>query len=225
VSFSRDVKLVLRPEKDEGELIEQNPALFDAVILRKSQVAPYRPATAWRASLSNGTEKTIKYCHENNGNLTKREDSTGTANFTTDKLNRLTKEELPSGAMNSYEYDEASNLSDQSGQNAIASRVVAIGSCGAVVGTGAGRLSLPERCVPARHGTFSKKQKKNGSSAEMPEVTARRKYLLAACAVLMIVGGVIGLTSGGRSAVALAIYISAPVLGVVIFYQAFRKTS
>jgi hypothetical protein len=40
----------------------------------------------------------------------------------------------------------------------------------------------------------------------------------------MIVGGVIGLTSGGRSIVALAIYVSAPVLGVVIFYQALRKT-
>jgi hypothetical protein len=40
----------------------------------------------------------------------------------------------------------------------------------------------------------------------------------------MIVGGVIGLTSGGRSTFSLAIYISAPVLGVVIFYQVFRKT-
>lgn len=78
--------------------------------------------------------------------------------------------------------------------------------------------------MPARHGTFSKKQKKNGSSTEMPQVTDRRKHFLAACAVLMIVGGVIGLTSGGRSIVALAIYVSAPVLGVVIFYQALRKT-
>jgi len=57
----------------------------------------------------------------------------------------------------------------------------------------------------------------------MPQVTARRKRLLVACAVLMIVGGVIGLASGGRTTVALAVYISAPVLGVVIFYQALRK--
>jgi hypothetical protein len=41
VFFSRDVTLVLRPEKDEWELIEQNPALFDAVIVRESHVAPY----------------------------------------------------------------------------------------------------------------------------------------------------------------------------------------
>jgi hypothetical protein len=41
VSLPRDVKLVLRPEKDEWELIEQNPTLFEAVIVRESHVAPY----------------------------------------------------------------------------------------------------------------------------------------------------------------------------------------
>jgi RHS repeat-associated protein len=57
-----------------------------------------------------GAEKTVKYTYGPNGNITKRVDSTGTTTYTYDKLNRLTKEELPSGATNSYGYDEASNL-------------------------------------------------------------------------------------------------------------------
>jgi RHS repeat-associated protein len=56
-----------------------------------------------------GTEKTVKYAYEPDGNLVTREDSTGTAKYTYDKLNRLTKEELPTGS-NTYEYDGASNL-------------------------------------------------------------------------------------------------------------------
>jgi YD repeat-containing protein len=58
-----------------------------------------------------GTEKTVKYEFEADGNIVKREDSTGTTTYTVDPLNRITREELVTGgARNSYEYDSASNL-------------------------------------------------------------------------------------------------------------------
>jgi RHS repeat-associated protein len=57
-----------------------------------------------------GTEKIVKYTYEPNGYLTKREDPTGTTKYKLDKLDRLTKEELPSGTANEYAYDPASNL-------------------------------------------------------------------------------------------------------------------
>jgi RHS repeat-associated protein len=56
-----------------------------------------------------GTAKTVKYEYDADGNLSKREDSTGTTNYTVDALNRVTKEELPGSLTNSYEYDLASN--------------------------------------------------------------------------------------------------------------------
>ena len=57
-----------------------------------------------------GTERTVKSTFDADGNLTKREDPTGTTTYTPDKLNRLTREELPGGQSNSYEYDNASNM-------------------------------------------------------------------------------------------------------------------
>jgi RHS repeat-associated protein len=57
-----------------------------------------------------GTPKTIKLTYEADGNLTKREDSTGITKYTVDKLNRVTKETLPDTQTNKYVYDDASNL-------------------------------------------------------------------------------------------------------------------
>jgi RHS repeat-associated protein len=57
-----------------------------------------------------GTAKTVKYEYDADGNLLKREDSTGTTKYTVDSLNRVTKEELPESLSNSYEYDNASNM-------------------------------------------------------------------------------------------------------------------
>jgi RHS repeat-associated protein len=57
-----------------------------------------------------GTAKTVKFEYDGDGNLTKREDSTGTTKYSVDALNRVTKEELPGSLSNSYEYDAASNM-------------------------------------------------------------------------------------------------------------------
>ncbi len=43
VAVERHAKLVLRPEHDEWDLIEQHPQLLDAVLLPESYVAPYPP--------------------------------------------------------------------------------------------------------------------------------------------------------------------------------------
>jgi RHS repeat-associated protein len=56
-----------------------------------------------------GVERTVKNTYDADGNLTQREDPTGTTKYKTDQLNRLTKEELPGSAFNEYGYDEASN--------------------------------------------------------------------------------------------------------------------
>jgi RHS repeat-associated protein len=56
-----------------------------------------------------GTEKTVTYEYDADGNILKREDPTGTTKYKVDALNRLTKEELPGSASNEYGYDEASN--------------------------------------------------------------------------------------------------------------------
>jgi RHS repeat-associated protein len=57
-----------------------------------------------------GTAKTVKFEYDADGNLTKREDPTGTTKYTVDPLNRVTKEELPGSLSNSYEYDGSSNM-------------------------------------------------------------------------------------------------------------------
>jgi RHS repeat-associated protein len=57
-----------------------------------------------------GTAKTVKFEYDADGNITKREDPTGTTKYTVDALNRVTKEELPGSLSNSYEYDAASNM-------------------------------------------------------------------------------------------------------------------
>ncbi len=57
-----------------------------------------------------GTARTVKFEYDADGNITKREDPTGTTKYTVDPLNRVTKEELPGSLSNSYEYDEASNM-------------------------------------------------------------------------------------------------------------------
>lgn len=57
-----------------------------------------------------GTAKTVKFEYDSNGNLIKREDSTGTTKYTVDALGRLTKEALPGSQSNEYGYDPASNL-------------------------------------------------------------------------------------------------------------------
>ena len=57
-----------------------------------------------------GTERTVKYEYDADGNVLKREDPTGTSKYKVDALNRLTKEELPGSLSNEYGYDEASNL-------------------------------------------------------------------------------------------------------------------
>jgi RHS repeat-associated protein len=57
-----------------------------------------------------GTAKTVKFEYDADGNIAKREDSTGTTRYTVDPLNRITKEELPGSLSNSYEYDAASNM-------------------------------------------------------------------------------------------------------------------
>jgi RHS repeat-associated protein len=59
-----------------------------------------------------GFERTVKYSYDADGNITKRADPAGTTKYTVDKLNRLTKETLPSAATNAYEYDSASNLTE-----------------------------------------------------------------------------------------------------------------
>jgi RHS repeat-associated protein len=57
------------------------------------------------------TTKTFKYTYDNDGNLVKRIDPTGTTTFKRDPLNRVTEETLPgTGKKNSYGYDQASNL-------------------------------------------------------------------------------------------------------------------
>jgi RHS repeat-associated protein len=57
-----------------------------------------------------GTAKTVSYEYDANGNITVREDPTGTTKYTSDPLNRLTKEELPGSIVHSYEFDAASNM-------------------------------------------------------------------------------------------------------------------
>jgi RHS repeat-associated protein len=57
-----------------------------------------------------GTAKTVTYEYEANGNLKKREDSTGTTEYTVDPLNRVTKEALPGKLSNEYTWDAASNM-------------------------------------------------------------------------------------------------------------------
>lgn len=57
-----------------------------------------------------GTSKTVKLEYDSDGNLIKREDSTGTTKYTVDALNRLTKESLPGSLSNEYAYDQASNM-------------------------------------------------------------------------------------------------------------------
>ena len=57
-----------------------------------------------------GTEKTVTYEYDADGNLTKREDPSGTTKYTVDSLNRLTNEELPGSVTHSYGYDAASNI-------------------------------------------------------------------------------------------------------------------
>jgi RHS repeat-associated protein len=57
-----------------------------------------------------GTERTVKYEYDADGNVLKREDPTGTTKYKADALNRLTKEELPGSLSNEYGYDEASNV-------------------------------------------------------------------------------------------------------------------
>jgi RHS repeat-associated protein len=56
-----------------------------------------------------GTARTVKYEYGTNGNISKREDPTGTTKYTVDALNRVTKEELPGALSNEYGYDPASN--------------------------------------------------------------------------------------------------------------------
>jgi RHS repeat-associated protein len=56
-----------------------------------------------------GTARTVKYTYDANGNISKREDPTGTTKYTVDSLNRVTKEELPGALSNEYGYDAASN--------------------------------------------------------------------------------------------------------------------
>jgi RHS repeat-associated protein len=57
-----------------------------------------------------GTAKTVSYEYDANGNITKREDATGTVKYTVDALNRLTKEDLPGSVTHTYEFDPASNM-------------------------------------------------------------------------------------------------------------------
>jgi RHS repeat-associated protein len=57
-----------------------------------------------------GTARTVKFEYDGDGNVIKREDSTGTTKYTVDQLNRVTKEELPGSLSNGYEYDLASNM-------------------------------------------------------------------------------------------------------------------
>lgn len=62
------------------------------------------------ADTGTGTAKTVKFEYDGDGNLVKREDSTGITKYTVDALNRVTKEELPGSLSNSYEYDAESNM-------------------------------------------------------------------------------------------------------------------
>lgn len=57
-----------------------------------------------------GTASTVKFERDPDGNIIKREDSTGTTKYTVDPLDRITKEELPGGLSNAYEWDPASNV-------------------------------------------------------------------------------------------------------------------
>jgi RHS repeat-associated protein len=57
-----------------------------------------------------GTAKTVSYEYEADGNLKKREDPTGTTEYTVDPLNRVTKEALPGKLSNEYAWDAASNM-------------------------------------------------------------------------------------------------------------------
>jgi len=57
-----------------------------------------------------GTSKTVKFEYDVDGNLIKREDSTGTTKYSVDALNRLTKESLPGSVSNEYAYDADSNM-------------------------------------------------------------------------------------------------------------------
>jgi RHS repeat-associated protein len=56
-----------------------------------------------------GTARTVKYTYDADGNISKREDPTGTTKYTVDSLNRVTKEELPGALSNEYGYDGTSN--------------------------------------------------------------------------------------------------------------------
>jgi RHS repeat-associated protein len=56
------------------------------------------------------TERTVKFAYDADGNVTSREDPTGTTKYKTDQLNRVLKEELPGSVSNEYGYDEASNM-------------------------------------------------------------------------------------------------------------------
>jgi RHS repeat-associated protein len=57
-----------------------------------------------------GTARTVSFEYDADGNIKKREDTTGTTKYTVDDLNRVTKEELPGSLTNEYGYDAASNL-------------------------------------------------------------------------------------------------------------------
>jgi RHS repeat-associated protein len=57
-----------------------------------------------------GVEKTVTFEYDANGNLKKREDPTGTTEYTVDALGRVTKEKLPGGLTNEYTWDAASNM-------------------------------------------------------------------------------------------------------------------
>jgi YD repeat-containing protein len=57
-----------------------------------------------------GTERTVKYDYDSNGNMIKRVDPTGTTKYTVNAINSLTKEELPGALSNTYTYDPASNM-------------------------------------------------------------------------------------------------------------------
>jgi RHS repeat-associated protein len=57
-----------------------------------------------------GTARTVKFEYDADGNLKKREDPTGTTEYTVDQLNRVTKESLPGKLSNEYTWDAASNM-------------------------------------------------------------------------------------------------------------------
>jgi RHS repeat-associated protein len=58
-----------------------------------------------------GTARTVKFEYDADGNVIKREASTGTTKYTFDALNRLTKEALPAAQNNEYGYEAASKMS------------------------------------------------------------------------------------------------------------------